>query len=440
MSSLPRAFLSFCSEHGLTREGAHLLVGFSGGADSTALLEMLHLLRMTKQNVFSISALHVHHGIRGAEADRDLRFCKDFCEERQISFTAMQIDAPMLAKANGLSLEEAARNGRYDCFSRHLDAHPEITHLLTAHHADDQAETILFRLLRGTAIGGLSGIPAVRDFRCGTRTVTLARPLLRISKEELLQFCEEHGLSYVTDSSNLETDCTRNRIRHELMPLAKSFNPALSKSLLQLAEASLRDEEYFADEISAVLPYFSDIDAMPLDRLRKLHPALTSRLLRILTERALKTLRGTSFAEHPITAAHFDAMLALIGDSDKPGSTYLPGAVIFSVFPAGNRCRFSKAEETISVPSGQTMALTPGIPVPFGDDSVCLIDDGSSGCRKNIVHLKNIYKFVISTVINSDTIKEGIFVRGRTDGKTDSYLCGGSYKRAKDALSAHKVP
>lgn len=208
----------------------HCTVALSGGADSTALLIALYQLR--ERLSLTLSAVHVHHGIRGAEADRDAEFCAGLCARYGIPFTLVHVDAPAFAKQNRLSLETAARQLRYDALMQAAKS----GEIATAHHADDNAETVLFHLLRGSGLRGLTGIPA--------RSGRIIRPLLTATKAEILGFLGEIGQSYVEDSTNLTGENTRGRLRQTLMPALTAENPAAVRHLAQTAAALSEDEAY----------------------------------------------------------------------------------------------------------------------------------------------------------------------------------------------------
>ena len=184
--------------------GAPLCVALSGGADSVA------LLLLTPPPV---AAVHVHHGIRGAEADRDAEFCRALCERLKIPFAVRYADVPARAGETGESMETAARAERYRLLAEHA-AENGMAGVLTAHHADDQLETLLQHLLRGSGLRGMCGIPAVR--REGT--LLLIRPMLETPKEEILAYLAARGETFVTDSTNAERGCTRNRLRLDVLP------------------------------------------------------------------------------------------------------------------------------------------------------------------------------------------------------------------------------
>ena len=212
---------------------APLCIALSGGADSVALLAMLAGDPL-------LSAVHVHHGIRGAEADRDERFCREVAAKYAVPLTVLRIDAPALAKAQGIGLETAAREGRYAAILDHMQQNG-IPLLVTAHHANDQLETMLQHLLRGSGLNGLGGIPACRPLCADT---FVARPLLQIPKAELLAYLDAMGQDYVTDSTNSEPCCARNRLRAEVAPILKSLYPGGAAAAARCA-LSLQEDERF---------------------------------------------------------------------------------------------------------------------------------------------------------------------------------------------------
>ncbi len=193
---MPTLFTSPATLSGLP-PATPLLVAFSGGADSRLLLELT--VDWARANGAPVTAAHLHHGIRGAEADRDEAFCRGVAAAHGIAYVCERADIPARAARSGRSLELEARLARYAFFSRVMQARG-IPLLLTAHHADDQLETLLLRLLRGSGTHGLAGIPPVRP--CAGRAP--APPLLTATRQDILDACRARGLTYVTDSTNLD--------------------------------------------------------------------------------------------------------------------------------------------------------------------------------------------------------------------------------------------
>ena len=227
-------------------EGAEkILVGLSGGADSTSLV--LSLCELRKTQGFEIYALHVNHMIRGKDADRDEEFSRALCERYNVKFFCERVDVPALSKKEGTSLELCARNVRYEAFRR-VCLENGISHVATAHNALDNAETVVFNLVRGTGIRGLCGIPPKRKL-CDS--VLVIRPLIYATRPEILSFLSTKNESFVIDSTNSETDYTRNYIRNKIMPHLAHINPCLEESIARTARLHSRDEKYLvavADE------------------------------------------------------------------------------------------------------------------------------------------------------------------------------------------------
>ncbi len=241
------------------------ILGFSGGADSSALL---HFLKDRTKNLLCV---HINHMIRGDEADRDEAHAEAICREYGVKFLSFKLNIPEIAKKSGKGLEEAARDARYEIFYRLLNENPEYKCIVTAHNSDDNLETVIFNLARGTGPRGIVGIRAVQG--------KIRRPLIEVSKDEVLSFCEENKIPYVTDSTNDDTKYTRNHIRHNIIPELKKLNPAVLDSCLRLGEILRRDEEYFDSEVDEVISTGVTRDNIPLELFNKLKSPILSRLL-----------------------------------------------------------------------------------------------------------------------------------------------------------------
>ena len=251
------------------------LVGFSGGADSVTLLHALYTLLGKERLV----ALHINHMLRGAEADGDEEFCRDFCQQREIPFLSQKIDVKALCGDNGF--EEAARNVRYKAFEEVAEAMQCATVSL-AHTASDNLETLIFHLCRGAGANGLSGIPVQRPLgKC-----TVVRPLLDVTREEILAYAEENGLSFRTDSTNADTAYTRNFIRAEIVPLMKKINPSAEENARYACAAVADLQEYAEKAAAAFLQSHETENVVPADELRKLSPAVRYPVLEALYRRA----------------------------------------------------------------------------------------------------------------------------------------------------------
>lgn len=218
------------SEYGIIRQGDRITLGLSGGADSVCLLFLL--LELKEKYGLTLKAVHVHHGLRGAEADGDEAFVRDLCERLQVPLSVRHADVRAFAKETGRSEEEAGRELRY----RILREEAAGGKIATAHHSDDNCETILLNILRGTGLAGLSGIPQANG--------DIIRPLLHVSRAQIEEYLKKRGEPYRTDATNSSPEYTRNRIRLELLPwLEREINAGTREHLLNLARRAGEAEE-----------------------------------------------------------------------------------------------------------------------------------------------------------------------------------------------------
>jgi tRNA(Ile)-lysidine synthase len=279
----------------MLKPGLRLAVGLSGGADSVALLRVL-AERSTALGLV-LYAAHLHHGLRGDEADVDLEFARVLAAELGLDFHEARVDTAAEAKKHGETIEEAARRLRYGWF-RELMASDAVEAVATAHTLDDQAETVLGKFLRGAWTEGLSGIYPVIEFPEGR----ILRPLLCASRAEVEAYLASLGQRWCEDSTNRHLTFTRNRLRHELLPLLEGWNPRMREHLAQMAELARDEEAWWQAELSRLAPQHllagrpvrgggraagaSDHAGLSLDvtRLATLAPAMQRRLLRYAAE------------------------------------------------------------------------------------------------------------------------------------------------------------
>lgn len=244
------------------------ILGFSGGADSSALL---HFLKSRTKNLLCV---HINHMIRGEEADRDEAQAKCLCQEYGAKFLSFKIDVPGLAKERKQGLEETARNERYRIFGELLLKNPEYKCIVTAHNSDDNAETVLFNLARGTGTQGLIGIKPVQG--------NIVRPMLDVSKKEILEYCEKNKINYVTDSTNSDTKYTRNHIRHNILPEMEKINPDFLSACHRLGDILANDEEYFKLVVDKIIKDNKIENKIELTLLNTQPRSIATRLLRTI--------------------------------------------------------------------------------------------------------------------------------------------------------------
>lgn len=230
-------FFKAIREFDMLSAGDTVLVGVSGGADSMCLLDLLNK-RKEELNI-SVYAAHVNHCLRGEESDADERFVRAFCEEKNIPLSVLRADINDLRKQSGESTELCARKVRYDFF-----ASLGCTKIATAHTASDAEETMLMNLSRGASLNGLCSIPAVRG--------NVIRPLLYFLREDTEKYCNDHGIPFVVDSTNLTDDYTRNKFRHNVIGVLKDINPSFEENAKRCLESLRTDNDFlekYADNV-----------------------------------------------------------------------------------------------------------------------------------------------------------------------------------------------
>lgn len=250
-----------------------ICVGVSGGADSVCLLDVLCTLQ--PQFGYRLQAVHVHHGLRGAEADRDAAFTEDLCRRFGVPCKVVHADAAAEAKRLGISVEEAGRRIRYEAFfATNCDA------VAVAHTRDDRMETALFHLARGTALRGAAGIPAKRG--------NVIRPLLRVSRKDIEAHLASRGLPFVTDSTNCSDDYTRNFIRHNIIPAFRTVNPSFDETFTRFLDTARQQSDCIRAMAQDALKAAALPNGYAAPALQSLHPAVRREALLMLLTVAME--------------------------------------------------------------------------------------------------------------------------------------------------------
>jgi tRNA(Ile)-lysidine synthase len=323
IASLHRHVRQALERSGLT-DGKRLVVAVSGGPDSLALLYALHHLR--GELGLELHGAHLDHGLRGEASRADARFVAETFRSLGVPFTVEDADVASFRRERGLSLEDAAREVRY-AFLFRVAADQQADAIALGHTSDDQAETVLLHLIRGSGLAGLRGMePATRRALAGHETI-LARPLLEVSRRETAAYCRAMGLEPRLDESNLSPELGRNRLRLELLPILKRYNPAVRDALARLSRSVAQDLAFIEAQVEAEwdrVARFSD-KSLELDRnaFARLPPAIQSHMLR----RAVLSVKGDL---EDVEQNHIADMVRLMaGPAGK--SLDLPGGIRFSV-------------------------------------------------------------------------------------------------------------
>lgn len=270
--------------YAMIQPGDRVIVAVSGGADSVALT--LALAQLAPEWSIRLHLFHLHHGLRGDAADADAVWVRDFARQLGIPCTIRKADVGLLARKQGKGLEEAGRTARYQELAA-LAAETGAQRVATGHTRDDQAETVLLRLLRGTGTTGLAGIHPVRPLGPpAPPAATVVRPLLAVSRQETEAFCAAAGITPRTDMTNLDRGFARNRIRHDLLPVLKQFSPAVVDRLAELAEIARAEDAFLSLAVEQVTKSWGvslgETEViMPREALWNMDLALARRLVRL---------------------------------------------------------------------------------------------------------------------------------------------------------------
>lgn len=414
-------------KYSMLSEGDSVLIGLSGGPDSVCLSIVLNELK----NDFNLSlhAVYVDHGLRPDEVKNEIKFCRDFCGSSGISFSSKSVDVKRYAKDRKLNRQEAARELRYSAFEK-IASETGTTRIALAHNADDQAETFLMRLLRGSGPKGLSGIPPVR--RAEGRSLTIIRPLIETEKKEIEEFLavnsslitRHSSLSFMVDSSNLQTDYFRNWMRQNIIPGLKKQNPSLIKTICRSADVLREEDAYLETVVNKTLMRLisrksSDTVELFLVPLETMEKAVLRRALRKVIEET-GSLRGINFT-------HLDDIINLVKEGRAGDRLHLP-----------KKIRVIKEYSTLKITSAEPVKiaeyeLQPPCEVAIREAGIVIkalfekkIEDSGNGRS--------------SVLLDAGGMKFPLKVRPRADGDF-FYPSGlGKKKKLQDFFVDEKIP
>ncbi len=351
---LAEEVLAYVHRHALLPSGETVVVGVSGGTDSVCLLSLLAELR-TELGI-ALHVAHLNHGLRGAESDADALYVAEMAARLGVPATVERREVARYRKEHRLSLEEAAREVRY-LFFADVVAAVGAGRVAVGHTADDQAETVLMHILRGTGLAGLRGMRPLAWLRLPDgRRLRVVRPLLEVRRSETEACCRERDLSPRPDVTNESIDFFRNRVRNELLPILEGYNPAIRTGLRRLARAAGDELDYVDQQVEPLWESLARVEdgsvVLRAAPLRQLHPALQRHLLR----RAVRELVGDLV---DLAAVHVEYMRDSLA---RPAGTRidLPRGLVFSV--EYGACRLSVGEPVVPLPplEGEYPLAVPG--------------------------------------------------------------------------------
>jgi len=426
--------IEYIKEHQLLKNGSHVVLGLSGGADSVCLFFIL--LAWKKEHDITLTAAHVHHGIR-KEADADVAYVTSLCEKYDIPCLVQYEDVPAYAKANGLTEEEAGRTLRYRFFEKIANRSVPSAVIATAHHINDQAETVLFHLFRGSGITGLCGIRPQNG--------NIIRPLLCLTREEIEEYLKEKGISYCEDETNHCLDYTRNKIRHTIVPLATEEICQQSVAHIgKTAELMQELEEYLDEQTQTVYAECvlqkEEAILLSVEKLKKQHTFLQKQILR-------KAVYEQTGKRKDFSAVHIEAVLALLVKEGN-GSLDLPhGLQVIKEFEV---LIFTAKKTDVSVPSEAESCLNKEI-VEWGEAEDCFITEIIDledkkrclevfGCDTIEGILQSIEQKTYTKWFDYDKIEKVPALRHRRSGDYLTIDEHFSKKKLKDYMIQEKIP
>lgn len=422
---------NYIKQNELLVKGDRIAVGVSGGADSICLLHVLFLLM--KEYSLKLMAVHINHGIRGEEAARDEQFVARFCTERGIEFRSFYYDVKKLALEEGLSVEEAGRKVRYSAFSKICSEH-QCNKLAIAHNKNDNAETVLFHLFRGSGIRGLSGMEANRLLSEGNSELRMIRPLLCVTREEIEEYLAKESIGYIIDSSNLTEEYTRNKIRRRILSYAvNEINPQSVNNITEAAKALKEIEEYLSSEIKRNYEQLVKQSEGGL-RLKvkelKVQPTVIQKgVIRRILEQLAKTRKD-------LEAKHVEAVLELM-EKQVGKQVNLPYHIVAErEYEAIRFClEASKREENSTKQLSKPVLVTIPGTTQIAEKGILI--------KTELIHFKKndpIPKNSCMKWFDYDKIENAVEIRTRREGDFIQINTSGGKKKLKDYFIDHKIP
>lgn len=410
---------STINKYSLLEKGDKVVLGLSGGPDSVCLLHILKQLE-SEYNI-SIYAAHLNHQIRGIEAQKDVMYISQLCDSLGVKFFVKSINVPKYCEENGLSIEEGARKLRYEMFYE-IKQKTKSNKIAIGHNLNDQAETILMRMMRGTGLQGLKGIDYKRDD-------TIIRPILDIERSSIEAYCEQHNLNPRIDSTNLENIYTRNKIRLDLIPyMQENFNNNIVESICRMGNNLKLDSDYIEQE---GINKFKEVSKsqydgkveIALDKYINLHKAIKTRIIR----NSIKYILGdTNFVDQK----HIEDILELEDDNKINKKLVLPrGLFVYrnneSILFTNKEITYEEIEYSYRLPK----------------DGVIKIKELGVFVETKTISIERFKSMKVdksSKVFDLDKFKGGIIVRNRESG--DKIKLAGGSKKLKNLFIDLKIP
>ncbi len=389
----------YINSYNMLNKGDKVVLGLSGGPDSVCLF--FTLMALQAEYELHIYPLHVNHCIRGEDADEDQAYVESLCRDFDITVRTLRIDIPAMVKESGRSLEEEARMARYEAFEAYaneLSADGSNVRIAIAHNADDNAETVIFHMARGTGLDGMCGIAPVRG--------RIIRPLLEVSKMEILEFIEANEIPYCIDSTNEEVEYDRNRIRHNILPELAKINPKALEHITEMTNRLSEVSAYISLEANGLLQIAQECD-------NKLRKRAISTAPRVIATQALKEYLSQFMPQKKdVSAVHIDSIMGLLNED---------------------------GERQVHLPYGKTVIIS--------YEEIYVIDDENQGEQPKFNYREFAYeqgmKYPTETYtkwFDCDRITDNVVIRTRQEGDYLTIDAAGNHKSIQDYFVDEKIP
>ena len=398
----------FTTENSLFSAPCHVLLGVSGGADS---MSLLHLLTHWPTEGLRVTALHIHHGLRGDAADRDAAFVREYCTAHDIPYFIEAVDVASFADAERCSIEDAGRRMRYSLFEE-TRKNVGADYILTAHTASDQAETMLMHLIRGCGLDGLTGIPTARG--------VVRRPLLCASREEIEEYCHQWSVPYVEDETNTETEYLRNFVRHRVIPTLSERNPSIERTLLRMRDHIQADADYLNAMAKEALNEACGDDGYDRLLFAQQPSVIRRRMIRML----FNTLPVPDYQEIHVITAEQGVLRGGVRVSLPNGWVFSVNQDVVSLYSVGS----------VSVPERFDIDAFP-LEIAFGIKKVCL---EQFSCSMGMD--ENIHNLLLHSAIDCDKIIGKLHLRCRLEGDYMHPEGRGVGKTLKKLMNEWRMP
>ena len=424
LRKIHKKVMDYIQYHNMIEQGDQIVIGVSGGADSMCLLSIL--MELKSYYNLNLIVVHVHHGIRGKEADEDMEYVERFCNENEISYRFFKYDIPKMSKEERLSSEELGRIKRYEAFKSVIHDIGNSGKIAVAHNKDDSSETFLLNLFRGTGIKGITGIPAVRE--------NIIRPILCLSRDEIIFYLKEKNVSYRTDSTNNETEYTRNKIRLDFMPyITKNINEKAKEHINSTAKMLGEINEYLEKQAQEAYNKYVGYDNVSDEYY--IDNKLWTKDIVIIKMVVRKTIQNKAGKLKDITLTHINDVIKL-GENCVSKSIDIPYGIV--VTKSYSNVVLKTASKNNQISSMEEININLYDIITNGE----IVYTHAGGFKFSFEQDKSIdlTEKTYTKWMNYDILKDSLSIRNRKAGDYMVINKEGQKKKIKDLFIDLKIP